>query len=241
MKQTFGKSCVNVALFAMLLIPLSGGAASARTIVSSLQHDFSDTQNPHGAWSYNYGDTPIPMFQTFFWGQGGWSIYDFAEASILKGRPPQAGSIDPFGDPIPPVNDWRRHDVMVAAMSIPYGGDSTFVNVRWTSPGDGTININGHAWDGMISSYPGRDVGWALLVGGQIIAQRHSVLGLHRRDDGARFDDNLIGNASLKKIPVTEGEVVEFRVIANSYYGQFVGVQETIVFKPKRGGNVTQH
>jgi hypothetical protein len=235
MKQTFRKSCLKVAISATLLISLSGSVASAQTVLYSLKYDWSNQQNPNGAWSYNYGDYPIPVFQTFFWGQAGWSIYNFAEASILKGFPPRAGSIDPFGDPIPPVNDWRRNDVMMAAMSIPYGGGSTFVNVRWTSPVDGTINIAGRAWDGMISSFSGRDVGWALLVGGQTVAQRYSVLGLHRRDDGTRFDANLIGNASLKNIPVTRGEVVEFRVIANTYYGGFVGVEETIVFKPKLG------
>ena len=234
MKKSSRKSYINVVISAVLLTFWSGSVASAQTFIYSLKHNWSNTQNPNGVWSYNYGDSPIPVFQTFFWGQAGWSVFDFAEASILKGSPPPEGSTDPFGDPIPPVNDWRRHDVMMHAMSIPYGGGSTYVNVRWTSPGDGTITIAGRAWDGMVSGYPGRDVGWALLVGGQTFAQRYSVLGLHRGDEGAPFGDNLVGTASLKNIPVTRGEIVEFRVISNTFYGQFVGVEETIVFKPNR-------
>ena len=198
MKQTSrDRLRLKSAIGAMLLIPWLVGVAPARTLVYSLKHDWSNTRNPNGAWSYNYGNDPIPIFQKFFWGESGWGIYDFGEAAILKGSPPPEGSIDPFGDPIPRANDWRHNDVMMHALSIPYGGGAIYVNIRWTSPGDGTVSIAGRAWDGMVSGYPGRDVGWALLVGGQTVAQRYSVLGLHRLDDGARFDDNRTGNSSL--------------------------------------------
>jgi hypothetical protein len=227
------KNYIKLALSALLLVPIS---ASAATLTYSLNHDWSDTQNPNFAWSYNYNDSPIGVFQTFWWGQPGWSVFNFAEACIMKGSPPAPGAPDPFGGFAPAANDWKPNDVVMAAMSIPYGGGSTYVNVRWTSPADGTISITGRAWDAMIAGYQDRDVGWALLVGGQTVAQRYSVTGLHRGDAAALFGGNLLENASLKNIPVTQGEVVEFRVISNSYYGAFVGVQETIVLKTKGAG-----
>src|SRR5262245_46319725 len=124
MKQMFRKNYIKIALFALLLVPLSS-AAAARKITYSLNHDWSDTQSPNGAWSENYNDAPIGVFQTFWWGQPGWSVFDFAEAAIMKGSPPAVGAPDPFGGFAPAATDWRRNDVVLSAMSLPYGGGST--------------------------------------------------------------------------------------------------------------------
>ena len=120
---------------------------------------------------------------------------------------------------------------MMHALSKPYGGDMTFVNVTWTSPGEGVVDISGRAWDGWI--FTDRQVGWSLTVGGKTIAKRASVGGIFRGDRSAKFNANLVGNHSLSGIPVSKGDVVEFRVTAGSYYGQFVGVEEQITLKPK--------
>ncbi len=235
MKTTFVNRCraFSLAMTVSLGLVHSTAMADVNPTSYDLNTDWSDTQNPDGVWSYNYNDSPIPVHQTFWWGQGGWGIYSFGEASIVKGSAP-TGS-DPFGGTAPPPHDWQPGDVMMHAVSIPYGGDTTFLNVRWTSPVNGMINVTGSAWDGMLSGYPGRDAGWALLVGGQTIAQRYSVLGLYRNDAGAQFAGNLLGNASLTAIPVTMGEVVEFRVMTDTYYGQFVGINENITLVPEVG------
>jgi hypothetical protein len=198
-------------------------------VIYDLNSDWSNTQNPNGPWSYNYNDSPITVFQTFWWGQAGWGNNYLGDGGILKGSSP-AGMVDPFGQVTPPANDWQPGDVMLHALSIPYGGDSTFLNVTWTSPGNGSISIGGRAWDGQIFS--GRDVSWSLSVGGQILAHRSSVFGLYRTDAAAQFAANLSGPQSLDTIPVTQGEVVEFLVAAQTYYGQFVGLDETITFTP---------
>jgi hypothetical protein len=44
----------------------------------------------------------------------------------------------------------------------------------------------------------------------------------------------------LDAIPVTQGEVVEFLVAAQTYYGQFVGLDETIAFTPVPEPNSAQ-
>jgi hypothetical protein len=202
---------------------------SAVQFVYTLGGDWSDTQNPHGAWSYNYNNSPIAVHQTFWWGQAGWGTSSIGDGSILRGNPAD-GMTDPWGNTVPPAHDWQPGDVMMHALSIPYGGASTFLNVQWTSPMDGTIDILGRAWDGQIFS--DRDVAWALIVGGEIVAQRSSTIGLYRTDAGAQFASNVTGGNSLQDIPVAQGDVVEFRVISQTYYGHFVGIEETITLTP---------
>jgi hypothetical protein len=214
------------AIFTFALL-LSTGTARASKTIYDLNGDWSNDQNPNGAWSYNWNDAPISQFQTFWWGQAGWGYNWLGDGCVIKGSY-FAGIIDPFGNLIEPAFDWQPGDVMMHALSLPYGGDSIFVNVRWTSPGDGWIEISGTAWDGEIFS--DRDVAWMLIVGGNTIAQRQSVIGVHRDDAGARFDSNLLAGNSLKHIRVAAGDVVEFRVLTDTYYGHFVGINETITF-----------
>jgi len=213
-----------VLILAATLLVLSASALRADLFTYGLVNDWSDSQNPNGPWSYNQNNTPISVFQTFWWGQPGWGYSSIGDGCIIRGSAPTGP--DPFGGTVPPANDWQPGDVMMHALSLPYGGDSTFVNVTWTSPAGGTINIDGRAWDGLIES--GRDVAWSLIVGGQTIAQRSSVFGLSRTDTGAQFASNLLPSQSLTGIPVSQGEIVEFMVQTDTYYGEFVGVQENI-------------
>ncbi len=201
-------------------------AAEAGPAAYNLTSDWSDAQNPNGAWSYNQNQAPITEFQTFWWGQAGWGYNWLGDGGILRGTSP-AGMTDPFGSVVPPAHDWQPGDVMLHALSVPYGGTSTFLNVTWTSPATGRIDIDGRAWDGQI--YPDRDVGWSFTVGGEIFAQRSSVRGLYRTNEEAQLTSNLVGAHTLTGVPVTQGEVVEFRVAAQTFYGQFVGLELNIV------------
>jgi hypothetical protein len=210
---------------ALALLPLANSAVAVDVYHYNLVNDWSDVQNPNGAWSYNWNNTPIAVHQTFWWGQPGWGYLDFSDGGILKGSYP-ANSYDPWGDPTGTAHDWQDGDVAMHALSVPYGGDTTFLNVKWTSPADGTIDIAGRAWDAKV--FPERVVSWLLIVGDQTIAQHSSVYGLYRTDAGAQFESNLIGNSQLTGIPVVQGQTVEFRVVALSYYGQYVGIQEDI-------------
>ncbi len=212
-------------------LALATATVRAEKITYDLNRDWSDAQNPNGVWSYDQNDTPISVFQTFWWGQAGWGYLWLGDGCIIKGSY-FAGLTDPFGNVVGPAFDWEPGDVMMHALSVPYGGDSTFLNVKWTCPGDGTIDISGHAWDGEI--FPDRDIAWVLRVAGQPVAQRDSVIGIHRTDAAAQFESNLLGRRSLKNIRVKQGDVVEFRVVTRTYYGHFVGIDETITFNGPR-------
>jgi len=209
----------------MAFLRLANSATAADIYQYSLVNDWSDVQNPNGVWSYNLNNAPITTHQTFWWGQAGWGYLWFSDGGILKGSYP-ANQSDPWGDPTGTAHDWQDGDVVMHALSVPYGGDTTFLNVTWTSPADGTIDISGRAWDAKV--FADRVISWSLMVGGQTIAERSSVYGLYRNDAGAQFESNLIGGSQLTGIPVVQGEVVEFRTVALSYYGHYVGIQEDI-------------
>jgi hypothetical protein len=227
MKKSLNRCSSGVSLALLTTLLTWASAVCGATTVYSLNGDWSDVQNPSVPWSYNYNNSPIGTHQTFFWGQAGWGDISFADGAILRGSSP-AGATDPWGGIVPPSHDWQPQDVMLHALSIPYGGGSTFLNVKWTSPADGFIDISGRAWDGQI--FDDRDVRWALSVGGETFAQRSSVRGLFRNDSGAQFQSNLAGAHTLTGIPISQGEVVEFLVAAQTYYGHFVGLDETITF-----------
>src|SRR5215831_3154719 len=125
----------SVLASALFLLHTASNVSAAK-VTYDLNADWSDTQNPNGAWSYDLNDTPISVFQTFWWGQAGWGYIWIGDGCIIKGSYPE-GQTDPWGNLIGPAHDWQPGDVMTAALSIPYGGDSTFLNVKWTSPGDG--------------------------------------------------------------------------------------------------------
>jgi hypothetical protein len=221
----------TVMLVASVLFVCAAATDSRGAHLYNLTTDWSNGSNPNGVWSYNQNSAPISLFQTFWWGQSGWGYMWIGDGCILKAEPYPTGVTDPWGTTLAPAHDWKAGDIILAALSLPYGGDTTFVNVRWTSPADGTINIIGRAWDAQIFS--DRDMSWSLMVGGKTVAQRSSVRGIFRKDNEARFSANQVNGHSLDGIPVTRGEVVEFRVVATTYYGHFVGLQEQILFKPK--------
>jgi hypothetical protein len=214
-----------LALAVALLLPASTARAEETTY--DLNRDWSDNENPNGAWSYCQSNSPISVFQKFWWGHSGWGYLSIGDGCIIKGSY-FAGLTDPWGNVIAPAFDWQPGDVMLHALSRPYNGETNFVNVKWTSPGDGFIDITGRAWDGEI--FADRDVAWALIVAGQTVAQRKSTIGIHRGDPAAQFRSNLLEGQSLRNIRVRKGDVVEFRVVTATYYGHFVGVNETITF-----------
>ena len=55
----------------MVAVFLTGGMAAAGIVHYDVATDWSDTQNPNGAWLYNMGDTPLP--NNLPWGSVGTS------------------------------------------------------------------------------------------------------------------------------------------------------------------------
>lgn len=179
------------------------------TIIYDLTAEFSQIANPNGPWTYEMDGAPITATLP-----GGWGYYASYDASIT-----QAGSS--FG------LDAKPGDIL---MHAPSAGHGTTLEIVWTSPGTGTIDISGAAWGA--DFFQDRDATWWLSVDGVTIASRGSVYGLLRTDLAADFASNLLSGGSLTDLNVETGDVVKFSVAATTYYGHFVGIEEKIAFSP---------
>lgn len=178
-----------------------------------LREDWSSTENPNGVWSYNHNTFPIT--QALSWqGHTGWGYRRSADGCIVQ-----------IGDPNTTTHrhDMRQGDIVMHALSMPFEGDSKSVNVTWTSPAPGTIDICGRAWDAAIAQ--DRDMTWSLMVGGREVAQRSSIRGISREDREAQFSANPSEHGDLTGIPVKRGTHVEFRLSTVTHYGHFVGIE----------------
>ena len=185
-----------------------------------LTANWSSTQNPNGVWSYNHSASPITKPLTWE-GNAGWGYLPHADGCVIKLNNPDPCTGGYAG------YDRKSGDVVMHALSQHYEGATKFVNVTWTSPSDGSIDIQGKAWDAGV--FKDRDMSWSLIVGGKTIAQKASVRGVLRKDNAAQFASNLVAKEKLTGIPVTRGTCVEFRIATSTFYGQFVGVEEQIV------------
>src|SRR5262245_44422876 len=92
----------------------ASGTAFAAKYRYDLTDDWSEGQNPNGVWSYNYNDSPISVYQTFWWGEPGWGNWWIGDGCILQGSQPTG--TDPWGDSVGPSHDWESGDVMMHAL-----------------------------------------------------------------------------------------------------------------------------
>ena len=198
---------------------LAGGAylmSGSAGVLYDLQSDFSTIQNPNGPWSYNQAGGPILSPIT---GAGiglpylvGWGPSLDMNRSITT----VTGTPDAF---------WK--DLAVGDVVMHTAG--TEMSITWTSPGAGTIDISGAAWDAYFDS--GRDASWTLLVNGAAVAAHGSVFGLLRTDAAASFANNILPARTLTGLPVSPGDMVELTTDSSAYsYGHMMGLDITLDF-----------
>ncbi len=189
------------------------GPAAKGDVLYNLSADWSLTANPNGVWSYNQGSTPLPVEQDNWAGVGldGWTT------TTAYVNPPAWGKADAA------AYNWEADDVVGHSTN---SGNPALATIVWTSPGDGTIDILGQAWDGFHAS--DRDDNWFLWVGGTKVAEHYSVFGVAKNSAAAQFANNLVPGGSLTGLPVVAGETLTFQIQATSVYGHFVGVDLTV-------------
>ena len=95
-------------------------------------------------------------------------------------------------------------------LPYPYFLSYRLSNVTWTSPGTGSITIDGQAWEP--SAAPGRNDNWRLFVNGVEYAERMLIVGVNRDTPAAIFGNNLLNGKSLNNIAVSQGDVVKFEI-----------------------------
>lgn len=199
-----------------------GQRSQAQTIYN-LSADFSTSSNPNGPWSYDKGNSPIgtsfvasgPPFPVSGW--LGWGAHVSMDASISKVITVSGG-----------WHDLQIGDVLIHTASQPYLPGP--MSIAWTSPGAGTISIDGKAWDGHF--FDGRDAAWELRLNDSVMAGRVGIRSLFRSDAGASFANNVFAGATLAVIPVVPGDVLRFSTATTTFYGHFMGVEMTVTYQP---------
>ncbi len=199
----------------MISLSLMGApVASAQIIHFDLSDDFSLTNNPNGAWSYNISGAPIACrIDAFPPELHGWGCFATLDASITK----------IFGE-IP--SDW--HDAMVGdvIIHVSSSGYPGPMSVAWTAPHAGVISISGRAWDAAFAA--GRNASWTLSLNAGSLATYNSIYKVYRTDVVAAFANNVLGGQSLTELTVAEGDVVLFSTYRTTLDAHFMGVEMSI-------------
>lgn len=152
-----------VALSAIVLLLLAPGV-QAQVVLYNLAGDWSDISNPNGPWSYNAAPG-MPLtnhLANYSPGQPAWA---FAAGGSPSGSIPVFMKITmPFDDmPVGRV-DVHNND----GANSPPGLANAPIDVSWTAPTAGTIQISGGMWQA--SRFLGRTQDWALKLNGFIVS-----------------------------------------------------------------------
>jgi hypothetical protein len=150
-------------LILILAVGFLPGRGSATTY--NLTSDWSDSQNPNGCWSYNYGATPLtPSVHP-------WAPWAFEGTSDQKAWAHDADSSSGHTPAWFKVaytmlagNDVPIGDVVVHGTSPGTSWTNEPTNVTWTSNLNGAITISGGVW--YVPEFVARSMDWALYVKG---------------------------------------------------------------------------
>jgi hypothetical protein len=187
--KTMKKSILLLATIAALALCLPT-ASHAATQVYDLKTDWSDTQNPNGAWSYHWEDGQLLSNDPF-----PWTIYSDPSLGIITRTTAP--------DVIPGYLEIG--DIYVSAY---YG-----VVVRWTAPAAGTINGSATAWAATApETYGSAD--WALTHNGNALRSSSFIGGT--RDLPYDLSSGSGGSSALQNIAVEAGDRIELALQAGS-------------------------
>ncbi|MBM4289920.1 MAG: hypothetical protein FJ135_17570 [Deltaproteobacteria bacterium] len=215
----------------LMFLPVCSLSTQAAAITYDLKTDWSDSQNPNGCWSYNYGDTPLTP-SVHPWGPWG---FQGPSDQYAWAKGPGVNSSDPLHTPawlkleytMAEGCDAAIGDVLVHGTSPGISWTSEPSNVTWTSNLTCVINISGGVW--YVAEFLNRSMDWALYVKGNLVKYGNVHHGdPYSRDNPFLFVNGLgPGPMSFRVVP---GDAVRLYLTkAPGYYAaSTVGVNLSI-------------
>jgi hypothetical protein len=204
---------VSFAVLALVESP----ALRSQTTVYNLTSDWSatSTANPNGQWSLRYGTT---VLTNRYWLASEnawiWDVNSSTNPSFAFETAAKTG-----------WNDGLAGDIVMQGVTTGSAyfasQTTTFANVAWTAPSDGTITISGRTWD----AYGGRSGAWTLNVNGTEVAGGNIAANSTRGSSGVTFAGNIISGQTLSALAVFAGQQVVF-----NQYGATAGIEMTVAF-----------
>ena len=195
-------------------------------LTNDLKADWSDVANPNGPWSYREGNNLLPHVSV-------WQSGDFVSAQPAWSRAESGQIIIPawfkssgtLGNPL--IYDWLAGDIVIHTTDAANGIGSGLGNVTWTSPLAGYINLSGALW-------MGRDIGrgnhWTLSKNGVALTDGDVFSGdAYSRASPFSFAAGSGGPAVLTNVSVSVGDVIKLQFEKTSQYGDYIGVNFTVV------------
>lgn len=169
-------SLLATAALVALSLPLTTNAA---TQVYDLKADWSDTQNPNGAWSYRDPGGALLSIDPFPWSytcESSEAIARASEVSVVPG-------ILELGD-----------------IYVMPGGCG--ITVRWTAPVNGTINVSGNSWGCA-------GIAWTVTHNATALSSGETWHTFNTRVLPYQFTSGSGGAAALQNIAVQAGDKVD--------------------------------
>lgn len=187
--------------------------------VWDLNTDWSDTVNG-GIWSYRQDGVNLIHVDAWNWSNqpawyGGVHVPVWFKSTIDN----------------PDGMDFIIGDIVTHSTDTSNGPGMGPANVIWTSPINGTIDINGSIW---ATRDIGRSNHWDILLNGTSLTGGDVYSGdPYSRSNPFDFSLGSSGASALQNISVSQGDILEIRITTNiSNSGDFAGVNYTISGTP---------
>jgi hypothetical protein len=196
-----------------LITVLFGSIGSVQAqITYDLRNDWSDTANPNGVWSYRQGTTPLTS--------GTWA-FDFTSQPAWLGTNPAS---------LFRTQSTAGFDVQVGDIVLhSANAEAPLVNVAWTSPSAGTVDVSGGVW--MIRDI-GRSNNWLLSHNGVQISSGALASGdpFNRSNP---FDLNAGSGGIINDLSVQSGDIIQLAFQQTTGgVGDYIGANLIINFTP---------
>lgn len=211
------------------LLVAAGLAGSAAGQLYDLNTDWSDSQNPNGAWSYREGNNALPAVGNWQGGLGGWNVAQpgWARSQDGNDRLPfwfKSNGTENFG-----AHDFVKGDVVVHTTDAANGVGQGLANLAWTSPSDGELNVSGAVW-------MGRDIGrgnvWSIYLNNTLLTTGTIASGdIYNRAAPMEFGMGSGGANAVSDLIISAGDVLRLEFQKTGDAGDFVGVNMTVALR----------
>lgn len=208
-----------------LVITLISLAAVQAQVLGDLKLDWSDTNNPNGAWTYREGNNALPAVASWQSSLGGWSSPQpgWARSENGTNRIPfifRSNGTETF------THDWQQGDIVLHSRDDGNGVGNGEGNIIWTSTITGFIDVTGNTW-------LGRDIGrgntWSIWKNNTQLTSGVITNGdVFNRASPFDFAAGSGGASVLTSISVVPGDTIMYQLVRTSASGEFAGITMTI-------------
>jgi hypothetical protein len=224
-----------VLLAVAVLLAVSANVRSQEWTAARGLHEWGFPDNP---WTFRHGEVPLEprlnweAANTFAVAQAALApkVKPNAENPFLPGWfvAPDQAHLKPESKP-----NWVKGDLVVHTTDPTNGGTHGEANVIWKSPVSGKVLLSGKAWQ--VHSR-GRGNQWAVshIKNGEAAT---SIGKGDLSDDTTREKPSRFFDGEGKVVAVSEGDVIELRIVKTSDVGDFVGVEFAIKVVEREGTN----